>query len=173
MFQKPRCEPLCKLLIWRGRLAAEMAFQKHLFSGTASWCSEGSRREQVQVGKQGTRGRGRACHPRSRATLPRIADMSNNGKELARMTVDSTGRIGANKKETTPTTASCEIIDSRELARRCNVPETWIREYTRSRTKDTIPHLKFGRYIRYAWGSPELEHWLQQRRVNGDGRRRV
>ncbi len=80
--------------------------------------------------------------------------------------VDKAIRMMPNAEETTPI-SRCEIIDSAELARRLNVPETWIREYTRCRTQDTIPHIRLGRYVRFAWGSPDLDQWLQQRRVNG------
>lgn len=86
--------------------------------------------------------------------------------------VDKAIRMMPNTEETTPI-SRCEIIDSAELARRWNVPETWIREYTRCRTQNTIPHIRLGRYVRFAWDSPDLDHWLQQRRVNGDERRRV
>ena len=79
--------------------------------------------------------------------------------------VDKAIRMMPNAEETTPI-SRCEIIDSAELARRWNVPEPWIREYTRCRTQDTIPHIRLGRYVRFAWGSPNLDHWLQQRRVN-------
>jgi hypothetical protein len=58
-----------------------------------------------------------------------------------------------------------EIIDADELAARWKVPKTWIMEGTRSRTVDVIPHLKLGRYVRFRWGSPELEEWLQRRSV--------
>jgi len=80
--------------------------------------------------------------------------------------VDKAIRMMPNAEETTPI-SRCEIIDSAELARRLNVPLTWIREYTRCRTQDTIPHIRLGRYVRFAWGSPDLDQWLQQRRVNG------
>ena len=86
--------------------------------------------------------------------------------------VDKAIRMMPNAEEATPI-SRCEIIDSAELARRWNVPETWIREYTRCRTQNTIPHIRLGRYVRFAWGSSDLDHWLQQRRVNGDERRRV
>jgi hypothetical protein len=49
-----------------------------------------------------------------------------------------------------------EIIDSRKLANRWCVPESWIRDRTRSRTSDTIPHVRLGRYVRFEWVSPEL-----------------
>ncbi len=57
-----------------------------------------------------------------------------------------------------------EIIDSDELARRWNLPPSWVREQVRARAADPIPHLRFGRYVRFAWGSPELAGWLERRR---------
>jgi hypothetical protein len=56
------------------------------------------------------------------------------------------------------------LIDAPELARRWHLPESWIREQTRSRCADPIPHLRLGRYIRFEWGSPELTAWLARRR---------
>ena len=53
-----------------------------------------------------------------------------------------------------------EIIDAKELGRRLSVPWTWIKEGTRSRTADLIPHLRFGIYVRFEWGSPALNDWL-------------
>lgn len=66
-----------------------------------------------------------------------------------------------------PTTSvvSYEIIDSPEIAKRLNVPVTWVREHVRKRTKDPIPHLKLGKYCRFRWGSPELAAWLESRMV--------
>ena len=59
-----------------------------------------------------------------------------------------------------------EIIDSVELARRWVLPVSWVREHVRNRTTDPIPHLRFGKYVRFRWGSPELEGWLMERMVN-------
>jgi hypothetical protein len=56
--------------------------------------------------------------------------------------------------------ARCELIDSRELAVRWRVPESWIREGVRRRTKDRIPHVRFGKYVRFEYGCPELDAWL-------------
>lgn len=58
-----------------------------------------------------------------------------------------------------------ELLTPAEFAERLKVPVTWVRERTRSRELhgDVIPHLRLGRYIRYQWGSPELEAWLQRR----------
>src|ERR1700730_5662171 len=50
-----------------------------------------------------------------------------------------------------------EVIDSTELAKRLNVPESWVRSWTNAkRTSDPIPHFRLGRYVRFPWGSTEL-----------------
>jgi hypothetical protein len=66
----------------------------------------------------------------------------------------------------TPQKTSFEVIDADELARRWNLPVSWIRSHTRRRTLDEIPHLKCGKYVRFRWASPELEHWLSS---HGEG----
>lgn len=60
-----------------------------------------------------------------------------------------------------------EIIDSPELARRLGLPESWVRNHTRARTPaaERIPVLQFGKYKRFAWGSPELMGWLEGRKA--------
>jgi hypothetical protein len=63
--------------------------------------------------------------------------------------------------------ASFEIIDAKELGRRLSLPWTWIKEGTRSRTTDPIPHLKFGSYTRFEWNSPALNSWLARHRHGG------
>jgi hypothetical protein len=62
--------------------------------------------------------------------------------------------------------AELEIIDAVELAKRWTLPESWVRSYSRERTPkaERIPCLRFGRYIRFEWGSPALETWLAQHR---------
>jgi len=60
-----------------------------------------------------------------------------------------------------------EIIDSVELARRWNVPVSWIRskvQSSRTSRTDQIPHVQFGRYVRFEWGSVSLEAWLEEQR---------
>jgi hypothetical protein len=62
------------------------------------------------------------------------------------------------------------VIDSTELAKRLNVPESWVRSRTnRKRTTDPIPHYRLGRYIRFNWGSPELHDWLGRQLVSTNG----
>lgn len=63
-----------------------------------------------------------------------------------------------------------EFIDSSELALRWGIPESWVREQVRARSADPIPHVRFGKYVRFRWGSPELEHWAERRIVSGSNR---
>jgi hypothetical protein len=63
-----------------------------------------------------------------------------------------------------------EIIQPEELARRWSVPESWIREQTRSRCGDPLPCIRFGKYVRFIWASPELNAWLERRMRNGRGK---
>jgi hypothetical protein len=58
-----------------------------------------------------------------------------------------------------------EVIDAGELARRWNVPKSWILEQTRSRAADPIPCLRMGKYVRFEWGSSTLLGWLAKRRT--------
>ncbi len=62
-------------------------------------------------------------------------------------------------------TAIYEVIDSAELAKRWNLPESWIREHTRGRATDPIPCVRVGRYVRFEWGSPKLLAWWAKRRT--------
>jgi hypothetical protein len=64
-----------------------------------------------------------------------------------------------------------EFIDSGELARRLSVPTSWIRDQVRTRSEDPIPHVNFGKYVRFLWGSPALELWIRRRIVVGNNRR--
>jgi hypothetical protein len=65
---------------------------------------------------------------------------------------------------------SCELIDSKELALRWSVPESWIREAVRRRTSDRIPHVRFGKYVRFEYGCPDLDAWLARHRCCKDRR---
>jgi hypothetical protein len=59
-----------------------------------------------------------------------------------------------------------EIVDAAELARRWSLSVSWIREQTRSRASDPIPHVRLGRYRRFEWNSPALLKWWARRRSN-------
>lgn len=71
-------------------------------------------------------------------------------------------RLGSNMSSTQ---AHFELLTPAELAEKLKVPVSWVRDRTRSRDLqgDVIPHLRLGRYIRFQWGSPELEAWLNRR----------
>ena len=62
------------------------------------------------------------------------------------------------------------FIDCEELANRWSVPNTWVREYVRTRCEDPIPHVRFGKYVRFRWGSPELEAWAERRIVGANNK---
>jgi hypothetical protein len=66
--------------------------------------------------------------------------------------------------------SSIEIIDSAELAKRLQLPEASVRDRVRMPSDDPLPHVKFGRYVRFQWGSPELVEWWARRRVSKQGR---
>lgn len=65
----------------------------------------------------------------------------------------------------TPLTAF-EMIDCGELAKRWSLPASWVKEQTRSRAVDPLPCVRFGKYVRFAWGSHELVEWLNRRYIN-------
>jgi len=64
-----------------------------------------------------------------------------------------------------------EFIDCGELARRWDVPVSWIRDQVRKRAEDPLPHVSLGKYVRFLWGSPELQAWVERRIVMGNNRR--
>jgi hypothetical protein len=64
-----------------------------------------------------------------------------------------------------------EFIDSIELGRRWKVPTSWIRDQVRSRALDPLPHINLGKYVRFIWGSQDLEDWLARRIVKANNRR--
>jgi len=64
-----------------------------------------------------------------------------------------------------------EFIASGELARRWGVPVSWVRDQVRARALDPLPHINFGKYVRFLWNSPDLEEWVARRIVKGNNRR--
>jgi hypothetical protein len=63
-----------------------------------------------------------------------------------------------------------QFIDCGQLADRWNVPESWIRERVRRGSEDPLPHVRLGKYVRFRWGSPELEQWAERRIVGANNR---
>ena len=62
---------------------------------------------------------------------------------------------------------SLEVIDSAELAKRWCLPETWVRDQVRARVADPIPCVRLGKYVRFEWGSKDLDEWWNRRRTGG------
>ena len=67
----------------------------------------------------------------------------------------------------TTTPALFELLNAEQLSARLNLPESWVREMTRSRSSDASPHLRFGRYVRFQWGAPQLAAWISRRMRGG------
>ncbi|MCU1240922.1 MAG: hypothetical protein JWO71_1648 [Candidatus Acidoferrum typicum] len=86
------------------------------------------------------------------------------------------GQSVSNDRSASPINGSAntgdpEFIDSVELARRWSVPVSWVRDQVRSRAPDPLPHINFGKYVRFLWRSPDLEDWVARRIVKGNNRR--
>ena len=62
---------------------------------------------------------------------------------------------------TTNAGAGFEIIDAAELAKRLKVPASWVRDYVRTRAVDPIPHIRFGRYVRFEWQHGSALSWSE------------
>jgi hypothetical protein len=69
-------------------------------------------------------------------------------------------RIEAGAEDGTLLT-SYEMLDGIELATRLKVRPTWVRKQVAA--ADPIPNIKLGRYVRFLWGSPDLDRWLSRR----------
>ena len=76
------------------------------------------------------------------------------------------GAIGADQYPI----ADYEYLDSAQFALRLNISESWVRDQVRTRATEVIPHARFGKYVRFRIGSPELEFWAEQRMVAGNNR---
>lgn len=69
-----------------------------------------------------------------------------------------------------PPTANCEYLDSAELASRLNISVSWVRDQVRTRAEEPIPHARFGKYVRFRWGSAELANWAEQHMLSINNR---
>jgi excisionase family DNA binding protein len=72
-------------------------------------------------------------------------------------------------KATGETPTSTTLVDSRniltpaQLAERLQVSPSWVRQKTRSRCPNPLPHYKIGRYLRFDWSA--VSAWLQASEV--------
>jgi predicted DNA-binding transcriptional regulator AlpA len=59
-----------------------------------------------------------------------------------------------------------QMLDAAGLAAKLAIPKSWIREQTRRRATDPIPHVRLGRYVRFPYPSAALSAWLERRTKN-------
>ena len=82
--------------------------------------------------------------------------MAMNTKEK----IEQTPGVMLAVKTAPPMTAI--LLTAKELAAKLNVPETWIREKTRTRArlrdKDALPTIRLGKYCRFDWSA--ITAWL-------------
>ena len=58
-----------------------------------------------------------------------------------------------------------ELLTPEELAERLKVPKSWVYEKTRGRSRDPLPVMRIGKYMRFHW--TDIEAWLQAHKEGG------
>ena len=58
-----------------------------------------------------------------------------------------------------------EFLAPDGLAEKWDTTREWVMRRTRMK-EDAIPHYRLGKLIRYAWGSAELNAWIQRHMVS-------
>jgi hypothetical protein len=58
-----------------------------------------------------------------------------------------------------------ENINTKELARRYGLPESWVRNHVRHACADKIPHVKLGGKVIFEWNCEALNEWWNRHRV--------
>jgi excisionase family DNA binding protein len=56
----------------------------------------------------------------------------------------------------------CDLLTPDELDERLKVHKSWVYEKTRRRSRDRLPVMRIGRYMRFHW--PEVVSWLHAHR---------
>lgn len=51
-----------------------------------------------------------------------------------------------------------DLLTPAELAERLKVPKSWVYEKTRERSRDPLPVMRIGKYMRFHW--PDIVTWL-------------
>ena len=69
------------------------------------------------------------------------------------------------RSKAAPSTDS-DFLDFRGLAAKLGTSEQWVRRNVRrTYTRDPIPHLRFGRWIRFVWDSKEMSEWIERHKA--------
>jgi|HubBroStandDraft_6_1064221.scaffolds.fasta_scaffold90981_3 hypothetical protein len=65
-----------------------------------------------------------------------------------------------------PPSADSDFLDFRGLAAKLGTSEQWVRRNVRrTYTRDPIPHLRFGRWIRFVWDSQDMSEWIERHKA--------
>lgn len=76
--------------------------------------------------------------------------------------IDVVGILGHQKESSRPPCDSV-FLDFSSLAAKLGTTEQWVRRnIRRTYTRDPVPHLRFGRIIRFVWDSPEMQAWIER-----------
>jgi hypothetical protein len=63
-----------------------------------------------------------------------------------------------------------DFLDFYGLAAKLGTSEQWVRRNVRrTYTRDPIPHLRFGRMIRFVWDSQEMQAWIERLKTTTGG----
>jgi hypothetical protein len=76
------------------------------------------------------------------------------------------GGLDVSYESVTPSSAfrGNDLLTPAQLAGRLGVTTRWVNLYSRrTYTKDPIPHVRFGKFLRYRWDSAEFQSWLKRR----------
>jgi hypothetical protein len=64
------------------------------------------------------------------------------------------------------------FLDFSGLAAKLVTTEQWVRRNVRpTYTRDPIPHLRFGRIIRFVWDSVEMQQWIERHKAIADAQK--
>lgn len=96
--------------------------------------------------------------------------MIENGEQMKTHTVKQLEPpITITQPPTPPITPSSLLLTPKELAARLSVPESWIKEKTRTRARvrdaDPLPCVRLGRYVRFRLA--DVEAWITRQTEKG------
>src|SRR3989442_3336239 len=119
--------------------------------------AESSRSVAQDIGQVGDRSRGRELVSRRRARqLTEGLNCKGDGRSMGTI-YNATYKVDLRAIRRRPVDhngASSEFLDFGALAAKLGASEQWVRRNVRhTYTRDPIPHLRFGRAIRFIWDS--------------------
>ena len=68
--------------------------------------------------------------------------------------------------------AESDFLDFSGLAAKLGTSDQWVRRNVRrTYTRDPIPHLRFGRSIKFDWDSVEMQAWIERRKATANAKK--